>query len=177
MRRRMMVSWVLAATMAIGASAVVAHAARRPATQLQNTAPSMDALIARFLAALSAKDRKALQRLRVTDREYIDVIMPGSIEPGRKRRTFAEEKARYFWDALNEKSLFSEIALLNGYGGRKYKVRDVSWAKGVKHFDGYTGYAQLRLTVEDEKGEPHEIATGSVAEIGGRYKFVSYVRD
>ena len=59
----------------------------------------------------------------------------------------------------------------------KYRVRDVSWAKGVKQFDGYTGYAQLRLTVEDEKGEAHEIRTGSVAAIGGRYKFVSYVRD
>src|SRR5689334_15143066 len=95
MRSRMVVSWALAVTMAIGASGVVGHAARRPATQLQNTAPSMNALIARFLTALSAKDRKALQRLRVTDREYIDVIMPGSIEPERERHRFAEEKARY----------------------------------------------------------------------------------
>src|SRR5262245_44339974 len=116
---------------------VPVHAAPRPATkgtpQLQNAAPSMDALIARFLGALNKKDQKTLRQLRVDEREYIHVIMPGSIEPGKERREFPEEKAKYFWDVLNTKSSYSETALLNGYGGRKYRVRDVSWAKGVTH--------------------------------------------
>ncbi len=162
------------------AGPTTARAAHRPppaATELEHAAPSIDVLVDRFLAALSKKDRKSLQRLRVTKREYIDIIMPGTAEPGHTQRKYPEEKATYWWDTLNEKSLYSEIALLNGYGGQKYKVRDVSWAKGVQQFAGYTGYAQLRLVVEDDEGESHEIDTGSVAEVHGRYKFVSYVRD
>jgi hypothetical protein len=144
---------------------------------LQNASPSMDTLVASFLDALAAKDRNALQQLRVTEREYIDIIMPGAGEPGKARKGFPEEKAAYFWDVLNTKSLYSEIALVNGYGGRKYTLRDVVWAKGVQQFDGYAGYAQLRLTVQDEQGEAHEIETGSVVERGGRFKFVSYIKD
>src|SRR5438552_77817 len=79
-----------------------AYAAPRPAAmaalQLQDAAPSMDVLIARFLTALATKDRSALRRMRVSKREYIDVIMPGSIEPGGIRRTFPDDKATYFWD-------------------------------------------------------------------------------
>ena len=172
---------VLAMALAIVIGSPVARAGQKPSgaapPQLQNTAPSMDTLIARFLGALAKKDRKELQRLRVNEREYVGIIMPGSVAPGKAQQTFAGEKAKYFWGVLNEKSVYSEMALLNTHGGRRYKVTDVSWAKGIKQFDGYTGYAQLRLTVQDEKGEFHEIETGSVAEIGGRYKFVSYVRD
>jgi hypothetical protein len=161
-----------------GASGV--HAARKApaqATALRNGAPSMDVLLAQFIDALAARDRNALRRLRVDEREYLDVVMPGSIEPGKERRRFPDEKAKYFWDVLNEKSTFGEIALLNNFGGRKFTVQGVDWAKGVRQFDGYKGYAQLRLTVRDETGAAHEIDTGSVAEIGGRYKFVSYIRD
>jgi hypothetical protein len=171
------VAFALVILHAVTASGATRRPAAAPATRLENGFPSIDALIGRFLGALTAKDQQALRRLRVNQREYIDIIMPGSIEPGRERKKFPEEKAEYFWEVLNTKSLYSEIALLNGYGGRKYKVRDVSWAKGVKEFDGYTGYAQLRLTVQDEKGESHDIETGSVAKVGGRYKFVSYVKD
>ena len=180
---RWMVVGRISAVVALAAALVpgAAYAGHQPPAaatpHLENTAPSIDVLIGRFLGALTAKDRKALQRLRVNEREYIDIIMPGSIEPGKERRTFPEDKAQYFWGVLNEKSVYSETALLNGYGGRKYKVQTFTWAKGVKQFDGYTGYGQLRLIVKDAKGDSHEIQTGSVAEIGGRYKFISYVRD
>src|SRR5262245_61150935 len=171
---------ILSITLVAGWGNVVSAARPIPSTsppKLANTQPSLDALITRFLGALTKKDREALTRMRVDKREYIDIIMPGTVDPGKEQRKMPEDKATYFWDVLNTKSLYSEIALLNNFGGRKYKVRNVSWAKGIQHFDGYTGYAQLRLTVQDERGEEHEIATGSVAEIAGRYKFVSYIRD
>jgi hypothetical protein len=122
-------------------SALPAHATRRSPGQtipkLQNSAPSLDAPIIRFLDALRAKDRHALQRLRVNKREYIDIIMPGTVPPGKERRTFPGDRATYFWDVLNEKSVYSELALLHIYGGRKYTVRQVEWAKGVQEFEGY----------------------------------------
>lgn len=176
--RRIVTALALAALLvAPGARAAHPTVAPSRGPKLQNASPSMDALLARFLGALATKDQKALQGLRVNEREYLDIIMAGANGPGKPRKRFPEEKAKYFWDVLNTKSLYSELALLNGYGGRKYTVREVSWAEGVKQFDGYTGYAQLRLTVHDDKGESHEIETGSVAEVGGRYKFVSYVKD
>jgi hypothetical protein len=176
--RAMMLIVTLALTAACGGhGATAAPQVPTAASALANAEPSVDALITRFLDALAEKDRRALEAMRVNKREYIDIIMPGTIEPGKERRRFPEDKATYFWDVLNTKSLYSELALLNSHGGRHYTVRDVSWAKGVQHFDGYTGYAQLRLTVQDERGESHEIETGSVAEVAGRYKFISFIRD
>src|SRR5262245_20923151 len=73
---------VVVAAVLVCPTARAGHQPPRESTlQLQNTAPSIDTLITRFLAALTAKDRKALQRLRVNERDYIDVIKPGQIEP------------------------------------------------------------------------------------------------
>ncbi len=142
-----------------------------------SAAPSMDALLERFLRALTAKDHDALRRLRVNEKEYLEIIVPGNVEPGQPPQRLTAPTGQYFWNTLDGKSAYSAQALLNEFGGSRYTVRDVTYDKGTKQFAWFTGYRQLRITVEDEQGARHVIETGSVAEVRGKFKFVSFVRD
>jgi hypothetical protein len=158
------------------AIAAAAPAAAVP-TKLANAAPSVDALIDRFLGALATKDRAALHRLRVTEREYRDTILAGTVEKGQPLRAWPDDVTSHFWGTIEDKSRAYEDYLLNVYGGRRFRVKSVSWDKGVAEYATYTGWKQLRLELEDEAGAAVRLATGSVAEVDGQYKFVSFIRD
>ena len=119
---------------------------------------------------------KTLRRLRVTESEYKDVILAGTVEAGQPLRTWPPEVVDYAWDTLNTKSLYYERYLLHELGGKHYEFKDMTFAKGVTDYATYRAYRQLRLTVTD-KGSSAELATGSIAEVEGRYKFISFIRD
>jgi hypothetical protein len=85
--------------------------------------------------------------------------------------------SRYYWGVLDTRSYYSESRLLSEYGGRHYEVRAFGFERGVKEHATYTGHRQLRLTLEAEDGTEVLVRTGSIAEIDGRFKFLSYVRD
>ena len=48
---------------------------------------------------------------------------------------------------------------------------------GTHDYAGFKSYRRLRLQMKDEEGRELEIATGSVGEIDGRFKFISFLRD
>lgn len=148
---------------------------RRPA--LRYASASVDDLIDRFVRALAARDRKALSRLRVDKAEYLRLILPGSTEPGQPRKRYSSDVRRFAWDMLDTKCRFWESALLNVWGGKNLTVDSVEYREGVKQYEGFTAYRQLSLLIRDPNGEAQEIRTGSIVEIDGRYKFVSFVRD
>ncbi len=142
-------------------------------------APSQEELIKRFLGALRSRDAAALRGLRVTESEYCEVILPGSVAPGERLRAWPEEVTRYFWGQLNGKSLYSEQQLLQVYGGNPYVLKATEFTEGEQEYATYKAYKKLRLRLQVE-GEPDREAvldTGSIAEIGGRFKFISFVRD
>jgi len=56
-------------------------------------------------------------------------------------------------------------------------VTAVRYRKGIETYSNYRAYKQLVLTVEDGSGNTEQVKTGSIAEIGGQFKFVSYVYD
>jgi hypothetical protein len=158
-------------------SAIARRSRTGHALQLTDAAPSVEELLQRFLAALAERDRIALERLRVSEREYLKIILPGNVEPGTRPQHLPADKARFFWSVMNTKSAYSAQHLLNEFGGQRYRVREVSYAKGKKQYAGFTAYEQLRLTLEDEDGQQRELRTGSIAEVHGSFKFVSFVRD
>jgi hypothetical protein len=143
---------------------------------LRDAASSKEELARWLLEALEKKDLQALRRLRVTESEYKDVILVGSVEPGQPLRNYPPDVADYAWKTLNTKSLYYERYLLAQVGGKTFAYKDMSFAKGVADYATYRAYRQLRLAVL-ENGSPGELATGSIAEVGGRYKFISYIRD
>lgn len=144
---------------------------------LADAAPSIDELLARFTKALADNDKRALTRLRVSEREYLDVIMPGNVPPGEPPHTMPARKAEFFWELLDTKSAYHEQNLLNEFGGHRWKITSTRYERGTREYASYTAHRQLRLGIEDESGRSADLATGSIAEIGGRFKFISYVRD
>ena len=175
----------LAAVAALGlllASGEAAPGARSPQPHpkrpaLSGGATSVDALVRDLLAALEKKDEVRLHALRVSEREYLEVILPGGVEPGQRPQTMPARKAKYFWDVLDAKSAYGERHLLQEFGGKAFKLKELAFKKGGRRFATYKGHEQLRLKVEDEQGAETEIATGSIVEVAGKFKFVSFVRD
>jgi hypothetical protein len=144
---------------------------------LEGGASSKEALIERFLQALREKDRVALRALRLSEAEYREIVLPGHVAVGEPLREYTEDTSKFAWDTLNGKSAYWEIALLNQFGGRTFEITSVDYEEGVDAFATYTAYRQLRLTLQEAAGPRVELRTGSIAEIGGQFKFVSYIRD
>jgi hypothetical protein len=149
-----------------------------PVRALENAEPSAEQLIDRFLDALARKDLDALHRLRVTETEYREILMPTSVPEGQPTRRPSKELADLAWGLIDEKSRYYEASLLLHFGGLPLRVKDLSYDKGEKRFAGYSARQQLRLLLEDEStGAELELGTGSIIEVAGHYKFVSFIRD
>ena len=145
--------------------------------KLHDGAASIDELVNHFLDALAKKDGKALRGLRVDREEYIDLILRGNVPVGAPLRDWPDGVNEYWWSMLHTKSAYWEANILAGLGGHHYRLKHVEYAKGTKQYATYTAYKQLRLVVEDGAGEAHEIRTGSIADLGGHFKFISFIRD
>ena len=149
-----------------------------PLRALENAEPSAEQLIDQFLGALARKDPDALHRLRVNETEYREILMPTSVPEGQPLRRPSKEFADLAWGLIDQKSRYYEQSLLIQYGGLQLRLKDVSYDKGEQRFAGYTARRQLRLRLEDEStGAELELGTGSIVEIAGGYKFVSFIRD
>jgi len=145
-------------------------------TALHDTSASIDDLVGRLLDALRNKDAKALRALRLTKAEYVDLILPASVPEGAELRKWPAQVNDYWWSVLHTKSTYTEANMLAGLGGHHYVVESVNYRKGKQKYATYTAYKQLELIVRDDDGAEHEIRTGSIVEMNGRYKFISFVR-
>jgi len=145
--------------------------------RLVNGEPSIDGLLDKFQQALATNDKALLRRLRVTEDEYKNLILPGSVDPGAPPASYSEQANQYFWGILNGKSIYVEANLLHEFGGKKFAIDSVEYRKGVKRYRDYTAYKQLTLMVKHPGEEPERMKIGSIAEVDGQYKFISYVRD
>lgn len=162
-----------------GLPAVAPYAMASPPAggTLRDGFSSADALIDGLLQALHDQNRDALQRLRLTESEYRKIVLPGHVAVGETLRRYPEETSTYAWTTLNAKSFHYESKLLAEFGGRTYDVTGVEYAEGTQAYATYTAHKQLRLKLRRDDGREMELETGSIAEIGGRFKFVSYIRD
>ena len=161
----------------VPAWAEVERTSVRPAT-LSHAFASADALIHQFLRTLEKDDPDALRRLRVTETEYRDIILPGGVREGQPLRHYRKDVADYAWSSLDTRSWYHEQALLQGSKGRHFTVKSVEYDKGVGQYANHPAYKQLRLTLEEPKtGKEVRLGTGSIVEIGGRFKFISFIND
>ncbi len=148
-----------------------------PAARFEHGAPSIDRLIDDFVQAINDSDKAKLRQLRVSQEEYLGVILPGSVEPGERRPQYNQEEADYLWGMLDGKSVYVEANLIASYGGHHATVTEKQFRKGTKKYADYTAYKQLVLTLKDDKGTEATMKIGSIAEVDGQFKFISYVRD
>jgi hypothetical protein len=145
--------------------------------RLHDGASSIEELVNRFLDAVGKKDAKALRALRVDRDEYVDLILRGHVPVGTPLRDWPKDVNEYWWSVLHTKSVYWEANILSSFGGHQYRLKHLDVSAGPRQFATYTGYKQLGMTVEDENGTEKEIRTGSIAEVNGRYKFISFIRD
>lgn len=173
--------WLIAAAgvalLCLAARSGVRAAIEPPRPALRHASASVEELVDRFIKALEAGDRKALSRLRVDKAEYLRLILPGTTEPGQPRKRYSSDLRRFAWDLLDTKCRFWESTLLNIWGGKDLTLDGFEYREGVKQYGGYRAYRQLELNVRDQTGEVQELRTGSVVEIDGRFKFISFIRD
>ena len=139
--------------------------------------PSIDALIDDFIAAVGAKDMQTLTKLRVTESEYLDIIVPGGIPVGDAPRGTTPKVKNVFWRLLNDKSHAYAELFLERYGGRTYTQPQVTFTQPTRHYAWYDAYGKVRLQMTDEEGNIWKLDSGSIVDVGGRYKFVGYEYD
>jgi hypothetical protein len=162
-----------------GSSAVSARTLEEKAgtaAALQGGARSVDQLVTRVLQALHEDDVNALRALRVTEKEYREIILPGSAKPGEPPLQYAPEFTEFLWGSLNSRNHHGEQALVGGYGGKTLTLRETSLNR-EREFAGYTSYGRVDLKLTDDQGNEVLLEMGSIAKVGDRYKFVSFVRN
>lgn len=167
----------------LGAGTALAVSSSFPTTgrpvrfELADGAPSIEQLVDHLLRAFKDNDVQALTRLRVTETEYRTFIMPGSVHEGQVPQVFPERESKFFWGMLDTKSTFAGKSLLRSYGGHHYTVKAIDYPKGTTTFAWYTAYRDPEVTLQRDDGEEGRVRLGSIAEVGGRYKFIAFNSD
>jgi len=149
-------------------------AAQQARQTFADGAPSVDALMDEFVQALSQKDMDALSRLRVTNAEYVDLIVPGTVPVGKPPRQVSNNPKEFFWRMLDTKNHYFAEELLNLYGGRTYRSRQLTFSKPAKEYAWYKAHGEVRLDLEGDDDVTYHVRSGWVAEVDGKYKFIGY---
>ena len=147
-----------------------------PAVTLQGGARSVDQLVDQVLHALRKNDVDALRALRVTEREYREIILPGAAKPGEPPLQYAPEFTEFLWGSLNTKNYHGERVLFGGWGGKALTLQE-TWLNREREFAGYKSYGRVDLKLTDDQGNEVLLEMGSIAKVGDRFKFVSFVRN
>lgn len=168
------------APIAIGAAAAAVAAPPAPAAApigLSDGAPSIDALLDEFVAAVEAHDAAALHKLRVTKAEYDGIIVPGMVAKGQPPRQVSEQPREWFWSLNDTKSRYFADDMFSKYAGRHYVQRQLTLTEPVQEWAWYSVHGEVRLALTATDQKVYELRTGSIAEVDGRYKFISFIWD
>jgi hypothetical protein len=144
---------------------------------LRGGAQSIDELVQDLVVAMHASDEGALRSLRVSEAEYREIILPGSVPPGGTPPQYAPEFTDFLWGSLDVRNRYGEQELLRLWGGKSLTVESASFHRGVRAYRGYTAHSLLDLTVKDDEGKEVRMEMGSIAQVGDRFKFISFTRD
>lgn len=152
--------------------AVTQPAADKPPFGLADAADSPDILVHRLLSALEKQDDAALHSLRVDEREYRELIAPGSVPPGQPPRQTDAKISEFYWRMLDSKSRDLGRELMTRFGGRKLVFERFEFTKNPQQYAWYRAEGEVRVHVRNEKGDEATVPAGWVAEVDGRYKFI-----
>ena len=153
---------------------ILAAAQQAKQNFVTTAAPSVDVLMDEFVQALAKKDMDALTRLRVTRSEYTDLIVPGTVPVGQPLRSVSEQPKEYYWNLLDTKSHYYADNLVGLFGGRTYRNRELRFSRPTKEYAWYTAVGQVRLELQGDDDRTYHLLTGWLAEVDGKYKFISY---
>lgn len=139
---------------------------------LSKASRSVDELADKLVAAVARNDRGALDALRMTEREYTDLVVPGTVDIGQPARASSDFAKRTFWKLLDKRSGDFGEALLGQFGGRRLHRVSIALSDEPKHYAWYEALGQLRVTAADDDGQEVLLRSGWVAEVNGDYKLI-----
>lgn len=144
-----------------------------PAT-LREGAPSIEALVSRFAAAVESADTAALARLVLQRDEFIGVYYPHT------RYTTApyELSPALLWFQMQNRSSRGLGRLLAREGGRPLGVTGYRCGQEPRHEATNRIWEGCTVEVRPAGGAPRmRTLFGSILEQGGRFKFLTYAND
>ncbi len=171
MMRSRLIATILAVTLLHCGHAVPMRGLSVP--PLSGGASSPEALVDELLLAIASNDPTALHALRVSEVEYRTIIVPGTVEVGQPLREVDAAATTAFWRLLDSKSRDFGRQLLADQGGKKLSRKEIRFTKGVHPYAGYTAHGQVRVLVTDAQANETLIRSGTIAQVGDRYKFIS----
>lgn len=141
---------------------------------LSNSSSSVTGLAREVLQGLYLGDFESLAAKAVNRDEFRRHVWP-ELPISRPECGMSWE---YVWNDSHRKSLMYLSNTLARQRGRKYDLVKVRFLGGVTEYEGYTLHRDARLVVRDESEKERELNVfGSVFEMGGEFKVMTYIVD
>lgn len=132
---------------------------------------SIDELCKEVLERVAQKDLKLLEAMALTEDEFKSYVWPYS----EWSRPEVRMPFEYYWGLLHQRSSSELRGTLAKYGGEKFELISVRFAKETMEYQDAKVYRDPRLTVRDEEGREREMEMfGAIIELNGNYKIFSY---
>lgn len=140
-------------------------------SKLKNSFESPEDLGKAVVSALNVKDGESLHRYRVDEEEYIG-YMWYSFPASQPKYNIPEDFA---WDNLNIKCIKGVTKWVNQYGDRDLEFQKIEFVNPTEKYDGFSLLRGTVLHVKTNDGKEKTLhILGSVVEMDGRYKLLSY---
>ncbi len=133
---------------------------------------SADELARGVAQALSANDRKELDRFRISRDEYMAIVWPelpvSKIEQWKSQSGFV-------WSQHAAKSDAGLRLILDRFGGKNLTIRSVKCEAPAQEYASFRLYVRPAIEVADQSGaKPADPVLGTIIERSGRFKVFSY---
>jgi len=133
--------------------------------------PSREALVRRFVNALASSDTNEFRTMVVHGREFADLYYPVSVYS----RAPYHQPPQLAWSLIQNPSADGLKKLLRTMGGKPITYVGDTCDPKVFHEGRITRYAGCIVRIADVKGDTTtRLLFGSIVELGGVYKFLSY---
>jgi len=133
--------------------------------------PSREALVRRFVRAIASSDTNEFRSMVVHGREFADLYYP--VSP--YARAPYHQPPQLAWSLIQNPSTDGITKLLRTMGGKPVTYLGHRCDPRVLHEGRVTRYAGCIVRIADAKGDrTTRLMFGSIVELGGVYKFLSY---
>lgn len=140
-------------------------------SKLKNSFKSTEDLGKAVVTALNEKNAESLHKYRVDKEEYIG-YMWYSFPASQPKYNIPEDFA---WDNLNIKCIKGVTKWVNQYGNRGLEFQKIAFENPTEEYDGFTLLRGTVLHIKTKDGKEKTLRIlGSVVEMDGRYKLLSY---
>lgn len=137
---------------------------------LEHAAASEWELGERVLEALKEKDVKALEALRITEKEYKELLFPEF--PAAQSKNIPMD---FHWWHLDVRSKVGVQEAVHEFGGLDLELLEVIPTRGIDPYDSFEIWSKVELKVRLPNGREEQIKVfGSVIHLDGQWKILAF---